>query len=178
MAPSITDIDRNVPVQRQEFADHTILRPPNRLKQRAARYVDDMGREDPDPVRRAENALKLLANEFDAWMSIEIEALEAARGGAAQNNGLWDLTALYMAAHDIRGQAATFGFPLAGMIADGLCEFLERPRAGMPTQRLVDLHVDTIKALVRENVRDRNDPVGLALVLRLRELRSDALEQN
>ncbi|WP_020177980.1 Hpt domain-containing protein [Methylopila sp. M107] len=174
MTPPSADLDRDLAVQRTEFSDHTILRPPNRLKQRAARYVDDKGREDPDPVRRAENALKLLSNEFDAWMSVELEALQIAHGASAAAHDLADLAALYRASHDIRGQAATFGYPLAGMIADGLCELLERRTAPRPAQQMLDLHVNAIKALVRENVRNPDDPVGLALVRRLRELRTEA----
>ena len=174
MAPTTLDFDRDEGVHVQAFADHVILTPPNRLKQRAARIVEPNGREPTDPVLRAENALKLLSNEFDAWMSMEIEALDAARGAALGASDLTDLAALYRASHDIRGQAATLGFPLAGQIADGLCELIERTGARLPSQTLIDLHVDAIKAMVRQNVRERDDPIGVALVRRLRELRGPA----
>ncbi len=36
--------------------------------------------------------------------------------------------ALFRAAHDIKGQAATLGFPLAAAVADSLCRLIERHR--------------------------------------------------
>ncbi|MDR4305540.1 Hpt domain-containing protein [Chelatococcus sambhunathii] len=172
MPPFATDADREA-VHRREFADHTILMPPNRLKQRAARYVDLNGHEDADPVRRAENALKLLSNEFDNWMEMEIGALEAARATAVGANDIAELSTLYRVSHDIRGQAATLGFPLAGQLADGLCKLIERADKAVPSAKLIDLHVDAIRAMVRENVRDRENPIGAALVHRLKELRGE-----
>ncbi len=172
MPPSANDADREA-VHRREFADHVILTPPNQLKQRAARYVDLNGREDADPVRRAENALKLLSNEFDNWMDMEIVALEKARAAAVGANDVAELSTLYRVAHDIRGQAATLGFPLAGQLADGLCKLIERADKVAPSGQLIDLHVDAIKAMVRENVRDRENPIGAALVHRLKELRGE-----
>ena len=178
MPASPKDPEQAAAVRRQEFGDHTILTPPNRLRMKAASFVDAGGHEDVDPVRRAESALKLLSNEFDAWMNREVDALEKARRAAVGASEPTGLDALYRSAHDIRGQASTFGFPLAGQIADGLCALIEREGAGVPAQRLIDLHVDAIRAMVRENVRDRDNPVGAALVRRLSQLRDEVAAEN
>ncbi|MFC3692053.1 Hpt domain-containing protein [Chenggangzhangella methanolivorans] len=160
-------------VPTETYADHIILRPPNRLKARVAQRVDPDERL-ADPVRRAEHALTLLENEFDQWMDSEINALEDARRRASITHSTGDFEELYRAAHDIRGQAATLGFPLAGEVADGLCTMIERLAEASP-QSLVDRHVEAVRAMVREDVRDRDHPLGVALVRRLAELRRQTI---
>lgn len=152
------------------YADHVILRPPNRLKARVTERVDPNGR-NVDPVKRAEHALSLLENEFDNWMDTEIAALERARRGLSNAPGLIEFDSLYRAAHDIRGHAATLGFPLVGEVADGLCTLIERLGSQRCPQDLVDRHVEAVRAMVREGVRSRDHPLGVALVRRLAELR-------
>jgi chemotaxis protein histidine kinase CheA len=108
-------------------------------------------------------------------MESEVETLEAARAAHAERAAQDTLFALYRSAHDLRGQAATFGFPLAGQIADGICTLIENSPAGAPApQMLIDRHVEAIRAIVRENARERDNMLGLALVQRLSELRSRA----
>lgn len=153
------------------FADHVVLRPPNKLKDRVARRVDPKSAREVDPVSRAEHALGLLSNEFDRWMNAETDALEAAREAASRSPTPGALADLYRVAHDMRGQAATFGFPLAGEIADGLCSLMERLGDRRPPQDLVDRHVEAIRAIVREGARDREHPLGAALARRLADLR-------
>ncbi|RXF72026.1 Hpt domain-containing protein [Hansschlegelia zhihuaiae] len=153
------------------YADHVVLRPPNRLKARAVRHVDPKDSSEVDPVRRAEHALDLLSHEFDLWMNAEIDALEAARLATAKRRDAGSLADLYRAAHDLRGQAATFGFPLAGEIADGLCDLMDALGDRPPPQPLVDHHVEAIRAIVREGARDRDHPLGAALAAGLAEMR-------
>lgn len=154
------------------FDDHVVLRPPNRLKERATLPVDPNAKE-IDVVRRAEHALDLLANEFDDWMAAEVAALEQAREAAAHSREVMTMSGVYRVAHDIRGQAATFGYPLVGEIAEGLCELFERLGDRPPPQKILDPHVEAIRAMVREGVRERDHPIGAALAKRLREMRDE-----
>jgi CheY-like chemotaxis protein len=106
------------------FADHEVIVPPNKLKkavQKVARHHLEF-----DPVAKAEAALAELSKDFSAWMGQECDRLDAARhamraGGI--NQGTRD--GLFLAAHDIKGQAATFGFPLVAPVADSLCRLIE-----------------------------------------------------
>ena len=65
-----------------------------------------------DPVARAEAALAQLSNEFADWMHAECERLDAARQ-EVKRLGFTKKThdELFRAAHDIKGEAATFGYP-------------------------------------------------------------------
>jgi chemotaxis protein histidine kinase CheA len=104
-------------------------------------------------------------------METESDHLEIARQRTATERSADSLAKLYRAAHDIRGQAATLGFPLAGEIADGLCLLIERLGERLPPQDVIDRHVESIRAIVREDVRHREHPIGEALVARLAALR-------
>ena len=65
---------------------------------------------------------------------------------------------LFRASHDIKGDAATLGFPLAGRLAGSLCRLLDHApdRSRIPVI-LVDRYVEAIRAVVREQVRDAGE---------------------
>lgn len=45
--------------------------------------------------------------------------------------------------HDLRGQAGTFGYPLASKVSDSACKFMDRVRAtGAPETIVVGMHID------------------------------------
>ena len=95
-------------------------------------------------IARAEKALAALAVEFSAWMKNEIKVLDAARD-ILRERGVDEDThaALFRAAHDIKGEAATFGYPIAGMIAGSLCRLMDDSPTSPPLPLLVvDQHVD------------------------------------
>ena len=64
--------------------------------------------------------------------------------------------ALFHAAHDIKGEAATFGYPDVAASADSLCRLIEHtPDATRIPIALVDQHVDAIRAIIRESADAR-----------------------
>ena len=65
-----------------------------------------------DPVARAEKALAELSTEFGIWMHAECERLDSARRALASGGfTAANKDALFHAAHDLKGEAATFGYP-------------------------------------------------------------------
>jgi chemotaxis protein histidine kinase CheA len=83
---------------------------------------------------------------------------------------------MFHAAHDIKGDAATFGFPACAAAADSLCRLIEyAPDCTKIPLRLVDQHVDAVRAIIREY--SRSDAVDLAhqLTGRLREVTDEFL---
>ena len=97
------------------FADHEVITPPNVLRKAIASALDG----NDDPVGRAEAALAQLSSEFAGWMHAECERLEAARQDVSRL-GFTEKThdELFRAAHDIKGEAATFGYPAVGAVAE------------------------------------------------------------
>ena len=79
---------------------------------------------------------------------------------------------LFRAAHDIKGDAATFGYPSAGAAADSLCRIVEHaPELDHVPSDLIAHHINAIQAIVRE--RTKMDTVAMATELS-RQLRGIA----
>jgi HPt (histidine-containing phosphotransfer) domain-containing protein len=152
------------------FADHEVIVPPHRLGGAlSAAAAGDAA--DIDPVARAEAALAQLSGEFAAWMQAECDRLDAARRRVAQHGPADSAKQdLFRAAHDIKGQAATFGFPLAADAAESLCRLIEHtPEFARVPPQLIDQHVDGVRAIIREDVRAGDHATAVALVRRLRQ---------
>ena len=105
-------------LQVKAYADHHVITQPNPLR-RVLRRVDEKDLD--DPVARAEKALAGLSGEFENWMAIECERLAAAHAAILKHGFTTDTREeLFRAAHDIKGDAATFGYPSAAVAAESL----------------------------------------------------------
>jgi HPt (histidine-containing phosphotransfer) domain-containing protein len=155
------------------YADHEVITPPHELRKVVAPATDSSD----DPIARAETALSQLSSEFATWMQSECERLEAARQGVMRQ-GFTEKTqeALFRAAHDIKGEAATFGYPSVAGIAESLCRLIEHApdRTRIPIA-LVEQHVDAVRAIVREYFRADRKDIARALTRRLREVTDEFL---
>ena len=112
-------------------------------------------------------------------MDTECARLDTARK-QVQAQGLNDKTRelLFHAAHDIKGEAATFGYPQAAGIAESLCRLIEHTpdRARIPVG-LIDQHVDAVRAIIREHARPDAEEIGASLIARLRNVTDEFLLQ-
>src|SRR5437764_5587551 len=136
-------------LQIKAFADHHVITQPNPLR----KVLRRVGEKDlDDPIARAERALAGLSGEFKNWMAIEADRLSAAHA-AILKNGFTNSTCeeLFRAAHDIKGDAATFGYPSAGAAAESLCRIVEHaPELDKVPSNLIQHHINAIQAIVRE----------------------------
>jgi HPt (histidine-containing phosphotransfer) domain-containing protein len=131
-----------------------------------------------DPVARAEAAIEKLAGEFTAWMYDECERLEAAREEVVRH-GLTQKThgPLFRAAHDIKGEAVTFGYPALSGAADSLCRLLEHtPQLTHIPIALLDQHVSAVRAIFREYDRPYLSEMAAVLTNKLRDVTNEFLE--
>jgi len=159
-------------LQVETFADHHVITQPNPLRKVLRRVAE---KDLDDPVARAEKALAGLSGEFKNWMGIEADRLTAAHA-AILRGGFTDFTReeLFRAAHDIKGDAATFGYPSAGAAAESLCRIIEHaPDLDEVPSDLIAHHINAIQAIVRE--RTRLDTASMASELS-RKLRGVADE--
>jgi HPt (histidine-containing phosphotransfer) domain-containing protein len=151
--------DKPGSVEIQKFADHQVITQPNPLR-KVLRRVDEEDRD--DPVARAEKALAGLSGEFKNWMAVESDRLAAAHA-AILKDGFTKATRdeLFRAAHDIKGDAATFGFPSAAAAAESLCRVIEHaPDLGKVPSELIAHHINAIEAIVRQ--RTKLDTISMA----------------
>lgn len=155
------------------YADHEVITPAHKL-QKAVSKANIPG---DDPIARAEAALEQLSSEFSAWMDAECERLDAARRQIKTSGfNKKSLEELFRAAHDIKGDAATFGYPAAAPAADSLCRALEHsPDANRIPFTLIDQHVDAIRAIVREYARPDVENIAATLTRKLRTVTEEFL---
>ena len=120
-------------------------------------------------VAKAEAALKNLSSQFSQWLRDELDKLEAARA-AIRTAGLTKETGdkLYTHAHDLKGLGGTYEFPIITRMAGSLCKLLETPEQRLTApMKLVDAHIDSIRAAVRDDIKDDSNPMGRVLVQEL-----------
>ena len=152
------------------YGDHEVIRPENKLR----KAVTDapLGADEDDPVARAERALAELSGEFASWMDDECQRLDKCRQTIVAR-GITDSSkmALFHAAHDIKGQAATLGFPAVASIADSLCRLIEyTPMSSRIPVKLINQHVDAVRAIHREYARSDAKELAAQLNHKLREV--------
>lgn len=149
-----------------QAAKAQIINPPNTLRLKVG---GRLGGIDAAAIAKAEAALKSLSDQFGQWLQDELVKLDAARA-AVRDQGYTTETAetLYLRAHDLKGLGATYGFPIVTRIAGSLCKMTDDASIRLQAPlALIDAHVEAIKAAVRDDVRDADDPTAGALVAEL-----------
>ncbi len=161
-------------IEIKTFSTHHVILQPNPLR-KVLRRVEET---DPDdPVGRAEQALAELTGEFGDWMTIEAARLSAAHAaivkeGFSEERG----EELFRAAHDIKGDAATFGYPPAAAVAESLCRVIEHaPDLNTVPAELIAHHVNAIQAIVHGHTKFDSVVVSGELSRRLRKVADEYL---
>jgi len=146
-------------IEVKKFADHQVITQPNPLRKVLRRVADD---DIDDPIARAEKALADMSGDFKDWMVVESTRLSAAYAEILANGFTEPARGeLFRAAHDIKGDAVTFGFAPAGAVAESLCRIIEHaPDLARVPRELIDHHVKAIEAIVCE--RTKHDTISMA----------------
>ena len=156
------------------YGDHEMITPDTAKLRRTLR-PELPGEE--DPVARAEAALAAISGDFTDWMKDECARLDAARR-KVREMGLSTQTRqeLFLAAHDLKGDAGTLGYPEVAAAAESLCRLLEHtPDLTKIPLAIVDQHVDAVRAIVREHGRDDVAQIAAALTAKLRAVTDEFL---
>jgi chemotaxis protein histidine kinase CheA len=162
-------------IQVKTYATHHVITQPNPLKKVLRRTGDEKDLD--DPIARAEAALAGLSGEFESWMDTEAARLSAAYA-AIQRDGFSDEACeeLFRAAHDIKGDAATFGYPSAGAAADSLCRIIEHaPDLEQVPAELLTHHINAITAIVHDHTKLDSVATAHELSRRLRTVADEYL---
>jgi len=166
--------DKPPALEIKAYATHHVITQPNPLRKVLRRIPE---KELDDPVARAEKALADLSGEFKTWMLVEAERLSAAHA-AVLTAGFTDRNCeeLFRAAHDIKGDAATFGYPSAAATAESLCRVIEHaPDLDKVPPELITHHINAIQAIVRDHTKLDTATVASELSRRLRKVADEYL---
>jgi chemotaxis protein histidine kinase CheA len=138
-----------------------LFMPPNMLK---AKMGGGHGGIDMAALRRAEQAMEELKSEFADWLADDLQVLVAARADYAQKPDAQMRAALLRAAHDLKGQATTFSYPLISRVAGSLSKLIgELPETAALPLSLIDAHVNAILVIHKQAMQDNADDIALAL---------------
>lgn len=166
--------DKPGTIEVKSFGTHHVITQPNPLRKVLLRVPES---DLDDPVGRAEKALAGLSGEFKEWMTIEADRLSAAHA-TVQREGFNDKTReeLFRAAHDIKGDAATFGYPSAAAAAESLCRIIEHaPDLATVPQQLIAHHINAVQAIVRNRTKLDTAVVAGVLSKQLRGIADEFL---
>jgi chemotaxis protein histidine kinase CheA len=162
-------------IEVKRYADHQVITQPNPLRKVLRRVTEEKDLD--DPIARAEKALAALSSEFQNWMEIEVGRLAAAHA-AIVKDGFTKASRdeLFRAAHDIKGDAATFGFPSAGVTAESLCRIIEHaPDLSKVPADLIVHHINAIQAIVHQHTKLDTISTASELSRRLRGVADEYL---
>ena len=138
-----------------------LFMPPNMLKAKVGGTFVGV---DMAAINRAEAAMETLKSEFAEWAKEDVRRLVAAREAFAVKPGRETRAQLLRAAHDMKGQAATFDYPLISRVAGSLSRLIhDLPESTEVPLALVDAHVNAIHVIYRDKVMDMSNKVALAL---------------
>ncbi len=133
---------------------------------------------DMEAVERAEKALEQLSVEFDGWMEEEIVRLVTVRDQIKREglNGE-NFDDFFRAAHDLKGEGETFGYPLVSDLCNQLCRLLElTDDKSLIPMTLIDNHVDAVQIVLRDKIKDKDHQTTCAVIDRLSEVVGDLAE--
>jgi len=109
-----------------------------------------------------------LQGEFGDWLATDVMALTDARARYAATSDAEARNALLRTAHDIKGQAPTFNYPLIARVAASLSRLIgELPPSTAIPLTLVDAHVNAILVIHKHKMQDTNDRTAQALCAEL-----------
>jgi chemotaxis protein histidine kinase CheA len=142
-----------------------LFMPPNMLK---AKIGGGLGGPDMAAVKRAEAAMEGLKKDYGDWIADDVKTLTQARARHAQTPDAGSRDALLRAAHDIKGQAPTFNYPMIARVAASLSRLIgELPPQSKVPLSLVDAHVTAIQVMHKQGLQDAKDKTAQALCAEL-----------
>jgi hypothetical protein len=143
-----------------------LFMPPNMLKAKVG--GGSFSGPDMAAIKRAEAAMEDIKGEFASWAAADVEKLMAAREQFAKAKTPQTRGALLRAAHDMKGQAATFNFPLVARVAGSLSKLIgELPADKDLPLSLIDAHVNAVHVIYRDKVMDESNKIALTLCVEL-----------
>lgn len=147
------------------MSDKQIIHPPNTLKK--AKIGHGPGKLDPNILKRAENAITKMADDYTKWANEDLVNLEAGldklRAGGTDKAA--ELKDMFRMALDMKGQGGSFGYILITAIADSLMKFIEnRTEVNEFDLEVIAAHLGAMRAVFNQEVRDDGGPVGEQLM--------------
>lgn len=135
------------------------VQPPHQISER----VSGGGDISDKMLSRADAAVKRLSDQFTDLALDEIGKLDTllkeAKADPEKRPEI--VRSIFMVVHDLRGQGATFDYPLLTRIGSSLCTFTENLDSSSDKElQVIGVHVDALKAVMTHKISGDGGPVG------------------
>jgi hypothetical protein len=126
---------------------------------------------DADMLARAEAAVAEMAAGFPDWATQDLLQMREVAATLRAHRSAEQGQALYVLAHDMKGQGGSFGYPLISTIAGSLCRLLHRRTAFEPRHlAAIDAHLDAAGTVLARRMSGDQGPAGATLTTELQTL--------
>ncbi len=142
-----------------------VFQPENRLQVKTR--VSDLTVE--QLMAKANKIMAAMAENYPKWLRKDLEKLIAAHEKlVADPCDEASRADLFRTAHDIRGQAAGFGYDLASHAGGSLCQCLrQRPVLSAADLHVIDAHINIIRACLGQSLKGDGGAIGQELLTEL-----------
>jgi hypothetical protein len=140
-------------------------------------FDDDDDDDLPEAVRKAQEAVAALADNFTDWMKADLdsalESLSKAKETAPDNAS--HVGDIYAVCHNIKGQGGSFGYGLITDVGKSLCDYIhEGGSASERKLKVVEAHLTAIKFIIDRDIQGDGGDVGKQLQAKLQALTQTA----
>lgn len=142
------------------------IEPPNKLAKKVPRYG---GKPSHLAIAEAEQRVENLKDDYIEHLKNDMVEVDTLVDRYKKDQAPETLKLLFRVIHNMRGQAATFGYPLITQVGRSLCLYLmeQEERMEVPELVLITLHADALKVIFREQIMGSGDAISQETVIGL-----------
>lgn len=141
---------------------HQVIANPVDLKAKALRLTPEAAEA---KLRTADAVVADLAGDFEEKLAEDLDELDRLMLVWAVDRRDRNLEPMHAILHNLRGQAATFGYDLITATAASFDRYMQERKADRPVSvELVRQHVEAVRAMHRNAIRGNGDPTSQAIV--------------
>lgn len=147
---------------------HEVVERPNEL----AKKIPKAGGKAPEKAfKEAENIVRMMSDEYVEKLKVDIDQLKLFARSYRNDPSDANLEQVFRLVHNMRGQGATFGFPLITEIGRTFCRYVrERPETVRVKPTLVDQHLKALQVVYAQSIKGSGDEISRAVVRALNEV--------
>ena len=164
-----------MPTGMQKKKDHIVVNPPNKLKEKMG-----SGGISKEALEKAIQVVEKYSMQFFKKANIAMIELQDACDKIPKESlaeidlALWK--AIYKIAHELRGEGATFGYPIVSDIAQTLVIYLEAFQKRPLNVVILKAHIDALLVILKHGIKTHDNATAKELCVTLDSIVQKSLQ--